>query len=81
MLKIAVHSVEVNAFRVRDRRFFPHRPNSSSDACQHADMAESCYDEGWEKYSALYFFLIADDEKRSGRRGSDLSSMRGLAGG
>ena len=80
-LKIAVLDFEASGFRVSGRRFFPCRPVSSPHKCQHADIAESCIDEGREKYSALYFFLVAGNEKGRGGRASVLSSARGLAEG
>lgn len=55
MLKIAGLSVEAKRFRVSERYFLPYQPESSSGKCQHADIAEPCFDEGWKKYSALYF--------------------------
>ena len=81
MLKTAVLTVETKRFRASEKNFFPYRPETSSDECQHADMAERCFDERWEKYSALYFFLVGDDEKRLHGRGSVLSSTWGLANG
>ena len=72
---------DVNGFRVSDRNFFLYRPIASSDECQHADIAEPCFDEGMEKYSALYFFLVTGDGKGRGGGASVLSSTRGLAEG
>src|SRR6185312_12493645 len=69
MLKIAILNVEGKRFRMGEKNFFPHRPETSSDECQHADIAESCLDEGWE-----------NGKGRCGRA-SVLSSTRGLANG
>lgn len=80
MLKIAVLSVEAKRSRVSGPLFFPYRPVSSSDECQHADIEESRFNEGWEKYSALYF-LAAGNEKVRGGRANVLPSARGLADG
>ena len=81
MLKIAVLNVDANGFRMNDRNFFPYRPISSSDECQHADIAKHYFDQRWEKYSALYFFLVAGNEKRRDERANVLASTRGLADG
>jgi len=82
MLKIAVLSVEAKRHRASGRLFFQYRLDSSSDECQHADIAESCFDGRREKYSVLYFFMADDDdEKKQRRRGSVLASMQGVVDG
>jgi hypothetical protein len=81
MLKIPVLDIEAKRSLVGSRRLFLYRPGYSSEECQHADIAESCFDDVHKQYSTLYFCGVSDDGKRSDGRGSVHAPTQGVAEG
>jgi hypothetical protein len=80
MLKTAALNVETKRLRVSERTFFRKRPETSLDECQHADIAERCFDKGLEKYSVPYFLKRGVKAKRRDGRGKFRSPLQRLAG-